>query len=187
MPRRAVQRSRQLPRKRHRRSEHKRRPAGPRRARSPAAGAFSRQFRRWPGGGLKNGPHVPKGRPQPLQSRFPTRLVRHRSPSHVVPVRNDVHRSCRTTPRANQAKADARPWLILGKSVEPNIDPTIAVAVQALHIAGDMTSAPHSAGLRGGVDSKCLKKLVGAAGFEPTTCSTQNCRATRLRYTPNVR
>lgn len=29
--------------------------------------------------------------------------------------------------------------------------------------------------------------LVGAAGFEPTTCSTQNCRATRLRYTPNVR
>jgi hypothetical protein len=34
---------------------------------------------------------------------------------------------------------------------------------------------------------KCLKKLVGAAGFEPTTCSTQNCRATRLRYTPNVR
>lgn len=28
--------------------------------------------------------------------------------------------------------------------------------------------------------------LVGAAGFEPTTCSTQNCRATRLRYTPNV-
>src|SRR5260370_37202807 len=26
--------------------------------------------------------------------------------------------------------------------------------------------------------------LVGAAGFEPTTCSTQNCRATRLRYTP---
>ena len=29
-----------------------------------------------------------------------------------------------------------------------------------------------------------LKILVGAAGFEPTTCSTQNCRATRLRYTP---
>src|SRR5258705_11313152 len=28
--------------------------------------------------------------------------------------------------------------------------------------------------------------LVGAAGFEPTTCSTQNCRATRLRYTPNI-
>jgi hypothetical protein len=28
------------------------------------------------------------------------------------------------------------------------------------------------------------KILVGAAGFEPTTCSTQNCRATRLRYTP---
>lgn len=27
--------------------------------------------------------------------------------------------------------------------------------------------------------------MVGAAGFEPTTCSTQNCRATRLRYTPN--
>src|SRR5260370_29651927 len=26
--------------------------------------------------------------------------------------------------------------------------------------------------------------LVGPAGFEPTTCSTQNCRATRLRYTP---
>jgi hypothetical protein len=28
--------------------------------------------------------------------------------------------------------------------------------------------------------------LVGAAGFEPTTCSTQNCRATRLRYTPII-
>src|SRR3569832_1658115 len=33
---------------------------------------------------------------------------------------------------------------------------------------------------------KSLILLVGAAGFEPTTCSTQNCRATRLRYTPNV-
>jgi hypothetical protein len=32
--------------------------------------------------------------------------------------------------------------------------------------------------------SKPLIQLVGAAGFEPTTCSTQNCRATRLRYTP---
>jgi hypothetical protein len=29
-----------------------------------------------------------------------------------------------------------------------------------------------------------IEYLVGAAGFEPTTCSTQNCRATRLRYTP---
>ena len=28
--------------------------------------------------------------------------------------------------------------------------------------------------------------MVGAAGFEPTTCSTQNCRATRLRYTPTI-
>jgi hypothetical protein len=28
--------------------------------------------------------------------------------------------------------------------------------------------------------------MVGAAGFEPTTCSTQNCRATRLRYTPII-
>src|SRR5579864_8817027 len=28
--------------------------------------------------------------------------------------------------------------------------------------------------------------MVGAAGFEPATCSTQNCRATRLRYTPPV-
>src|SRR3982751_6280920 len=40
------------------------------------------------------------------------------------------------------------------------------------------------------VNDKQLNKetnLVGAAGFEPTTCSTQNCRATRLRYTPNVR
>jgi hypothetical protein len=31
-----------------------------------------------------------------------------------------------------------------------------------------------------------LHILVGAAGFEPTTCSTQNCRATRLRYTPMI-
>src|SRR6202035_3120316 len=28
------------------------------------------------------------------------------------------------------------------------------------------------------------RRVVGAAGFEPATCSTQNCRATRLRYTP---
>src|SRR5580704_13523376 len=28
--------------------------------------------------------------------------------------------------------------------------------------------------------------MVGAAGFEPATCSTQNCRATMLRYTPPV-
>src|SRR5271154_4832408 len=28
------------------------------------------------------------------------------------------------------------------------------------------------------------RQVVGAAGFEPATCSTQNCRATRLRYTP---
>src|ERR1700722_1283639 len=34
--------------------------------------------------------------------------------------------------------------------------------------------------------AKYLILLVGAAGFEPTTCSTQNCRATRLRYTPMV-
>jgi hypothetical protein len=33
---------------------------------------------------------------------------------------------------------------------------------------------------------KLLILLVGAAGFEPTTCSTQNCRATRLRYTPII-
>src|SRR5581483_10723588 len=30
-------------------------------------------------------------------------------------------------------------------------------------------------------------ELVGAAGFEPATCSTQNCRATRLRYAPEPR
>ena len=35
-----------------------------------------------------------------------------------------------------------------------------------------------------GLPHKPLILLVGAAGFEPTTCSTQNCRATRLRYTP---
>ena len=35
-----------------------------------------------------------------------------------------------------------------------------------------------------GCDGKSTEKLVGAAGFEPATCSTQNCRATRLRYTP---
>ena len=38
--------------------------------------------------------------------------------------------------------------------------------------------------LRRRIQSKYLNLLVGAAGFEPTTCSTQNCRATRLRYTP---
>jgi hypothetical protein len=34
--------------------------------------------------------------------------------------------------------------------------------------------------------AKYLILMVGAAGFEPTTCSTQNCRATRLRYTPII-
>ena len=28
--------------------------------------------------------------------------------------------------------------------------------------------------------------LVGAAGFEPATCSTQNYRATRLRHAPQI-
>src|ERR1700685_728602 len=28
--------------------------------------------------------------------------------------------------------------------------------------------------------------MVGAAGFDPATCSTQNGRATRLRYTPPI-
>jgi hypothetical protein len=28
--------------------------------------------------------------------------------------------------------------------------------------------------------------LVGAAGFEPATCSTQNYRATRLRHAPYI-
>src|ERR1700746_714260 len=36
-----------------------------------------------------------------------------------------------------------------------------------------------------GIEGDSTSGLVGAAGFEPTTCSTQNCRATRLRYTPN--
>ena len=44
------------------------------------------------------------------------------------------------------------------------------------------------AGFLGEVDfAKYLILMVGAAGFEPTTCSTQNCRATRLRYTPKVK
>src|SRR5258707_15617587 len=34
------------------------------------------------------------------------------------------------------------------------------------------------------ISAKCLILLVGAAGFEPATWSTQNSRATRLRYTP---
>jgi hypothetical protein len=37
------------------------------------------------------------------------------------------------------------------------------------------------------VTAKAKRKwLVGAAGFEPATCSTQNYRATRLRHTPLV-
>src|SRR5436190_21046791 len=40
--------------------------------------------------------------------------------------------------------------------------------------------------LRGKNQGDSTAFLVGAAGFEPTTCSTQNCRATRLRYTPIV-
>src|SRR5215204_5400193 len=32
--------------------------------------------------------------------------------------------------------------------------------------------------------SRADRSMVGAAGFEPTTWSTQNSRATRLRYAP---
>ena len=52
----------------------------------------------------------------------------------------------------------------------------------------NFSPAPSQPGSLGGFNPKSRGKslilLVGAAGFEPTTCSTQNCRATRLRYTP---
>src|ERR1700733_14156155 len=34
--------------------------------------------------------------------------------------------------------------------------------------------------------SRDVGRMVGAAGFEPATCCTQNSRATRLRHTPPV-
>src|SRR3954453_4258960 len=46
---------------------------------------------------------------------------------------------------------------------------------------------PTIAAARSAAAAMAAAGVVGAAGFEPTTCSTQNCRATRLRYTPNVR
>jgi hypothetical protein len=55
-----------------------------------------------------------------------------------MPVRDDMHRSCGAACRADEAQADARPWLILRECVEPHVDPAITEAVQALDAAGHM-------------------------------------------------
>jgi len=67
-----------------------------------------------------------------------------------MPVRDDMHRSCRAASWADQAQADAGPTADLGECVESHADPAMAGAVQALDAAGRGPSANDSAGLPGG-------------------------------------
>src|SRR5262245_66425481 len=53
--------------------------------------------------------------------------------------------------------------------------------------AQDLPQGESGAGGRLKISAKCLVSLVGATGFEPVTWSTQNSRATRLRYAPSSR
>src|SRR3984893_9188147 len=65
--------------------------------------------------------------------------------------------------------------------------PHVAVAIQWR--PGAIRPCPKTTpSCRSPLDNLALSMwcVVGAAGFEPTTCSTQNCRATRLRYTPII-
>jgi hypothetical protein len=43
----------------------------------------------------------------------------------VMPVRHDVHRTCRATFGADKALADLRPGAILRKTIQPDVDQTI--------------------------------------------------------------
>jgi hypothetical protein len=65
------------------------------------------------------------------------------------------------------------------ESAGSSVEPRARAGEQPMKPAVRIASESLGKSLR---DSRAF--LVGAAGFEPTTCSTQNCRATRLRYTP---
>ena len=58
----------------------------------------------------------------------------------LMPVRNNVHRSRGSTFRANETPAHTRPRAIQGKPVEPEVYSALAAAVEALDVAGDVTT-----------------------------------------------
>jgi hypothetical protein len=56
-----------------------------------------------------------------------------------MPIRRDIHRAREAADLADKAPADARPRLILGKRVEPNIyHAPIALTAETLNRTGDM-------------------------------------------------
>lgn len=69
--------------------------------------------------------------------RLPSHTEWHRVTDPVMPIRNEVYSACGATNRAHRAPADARPWLILGEGVQPEIDQPNATVV-ALDIAGNV-------------------------------------------------
>ena len=68
----------------------------------------------------------------------------------VMPVRHDVNSTGRAAFDTDQIAADARPSLILGQGIQPDIRLMLAVAVEAPDGTGDKPSTSHSVGLRGG-------------------------------------
>src|SRR5215510_11448303 len=59
-----------------------------------------------------------------------------------------------------------------------------SVVGQARRPAQHLPQGVFGEGQRPKISCKSLILLVGATGFEPVTWSTQNSRATRLRYAP---
>jgi len=60
------------------------------------------------------------------ESRFPIPAEWHGVADPIKPVRHNIHRASRTAACTDEAPTHVRPRLILGKSVEPDVDPAIA-------------------------------------------------------------
>jgi hypothetical protein len=60
------------------------------------------------------------------------------------------------------------------------------LASEAQQPAQGLPQVESGAGQQAEIVAKSLILLVGATGFEPVTWSTQNSRATRLRYAPGL-
>jgi hypothetical protein len=61
---------------------------------------------------------------------------RYGSASSVVPVRHDVHRTCGATLLADEAPADHRPWLVLRKGIQSDVDHAVtALTARTLNVA----------------------------------------------------
>lgn len=64
----------------------------------------------------------------------------HGSAVPVMPVRHDVHGSCRAALRAQEAAGDGRPRQIAGQCVEPDVNHAVTTpAARALDVAGHVT------------------------------------------------